>query len=96
MTAKTVPVSSLPEECRKPRRGKPPCAAKSFSYWQVCGLSWKGNYIKRDGKRVTCGHEHKSAEACNKCLAKMKKEKPGNCPTYRVQHIEGYLVAYRK
>ena len=95
MTSKAIPVSELPADICTRRHGQLPTDAKKFDYWQVCGISWRGNYIKRDGKRVTCGHEHKTAEACEKCLKKMKAERPGKCPTYRVQHIEGYLVGYK-
>ena len=71
MTAKTISVSDLPAEICTPKHGKLPFHAKKFDYWQACGLSWKGNYIKRDGKRVTCGHQHKSKEACERCLVRM-------------------------
>ena len=59
-------------------------------FWQACGMS-------RDGKHITCGHKHRTeaaADKCDKCVFQMKKARPGNCQTYRAQHI--YLVIRRK
>lgn len=94
--AKNISVSELPAECRKLRHGKPPTWAQEIDYWEVRGQSWAGRPTKRDGKRVNCGHKHKSEEACQKCLKRMKKEKPGNCQVYRVEHVQGYRIAYCK
>ena len=63
-------------------------------YWEAVGCSWRGNQTKRDGKRVSCGHKHRSEQAAEKCVQKMKKTRPGNCQTYRANHY--YLVMRRK
>lgn len=95
MTVKSIPVSQLPKECRKRRKGVAPTYAKSFNYWEVQGQSWAMNPTKRDGKRIKCGHHHKSREGCERCLTKMKKERPGKCQQYRAVHVEGYMVGYK-
>jgi hypothetical protein len=90
-----IEFDDLPDELRKRRHGNLPFKVIQFDYWQVEGQSWRGNPIKRDGKRVNCGHEHKSEEACNKCLRRMKKEKPGKCHQYTIRNIKGYLLGYK-
>lgn len=91
---KTISVSSLPQSCRKRINGKLPVKAKTFEYWQVQGMSWRGKVTKRDGKRITCGHEHKSRDNCKKCEKKMRKERPGNCQCYNATYVKGYMIGY--
>jgi len=73
----------------------PPCSAQIIDYWEVQGQSWAGRVTKRNGERVVCGHKYKNQEACQRCLRKMQKEKPGNCQKYRVEHVQGYRVGYK-
>ena len=95
MTTKVIPVSELPVDCCKPRRGSPPVDAKQFDYWEVQGMSWAGNPTKRDGKRIKCGHEHENQKECAQCVINMRKERPGKCQVYRAVRVQGYLVGYK-
>jgi hypothetical protein len=90
-----VAIKDCPAEIVKPRRGELPYKVIQFDYWEVQGQSHRGRLIKRDGKAIKCGHEHKSKEACQKCLDKMKKEKHGNCQYYAIENVRGYLVGYK-
>jgi hypothetical protein len=59
-------------------------AEKVVHYWHVSGCSRrKGRTTLRDGKAVTCGHQHQTEEECQPCVKKMRQEKPGNCQDYR-------------
>lgn len=58
-----------------------------MEWWEVQGCSWKGNIVKRDGKPVRCGHRHKTERDCEKCIKKMRAERPGHCQNYRSFHI---------
>jgi hypothetical protein len=95
MTTKDIPVSELPADFRKHRRGSLPVDAKSFDYWEVQGMSWAGNPTKRAGKWINCGHEHESQKACDQCVISMRKERPGKCQVYRTVRVQGYLVGYK-
>jgi len=53
----------------------------------VMGCSWQGNMTRRDGKLVTCGHQHETFLEAEPCRAKMRKEKPGRCQDYRIARI---------
>ena len=57
------------------------------SHWEASGCSWAGRTTKRDGKAVRCGHKHRTAAAAEKCVKKMRKERPGNCQNYRTMQI---------
>lgn len=95
MPEQIVPLSSIPPECRKRHKGVPPSHAKSIDHWEVQGQSIWGKHMKRDGKFITCGHRHKSEKACEKCLKRLRKERPGKCQTYRIAHVEGFCVVYK-
>ncbi len=51
------------------------------------GCSWKGNLTRRDGKLVTCGHQHMTFLEAEPCRDIMRKEKPGRCQDYRISKI---------
>lgn len=58
----------------------------------VEGCSRLGNTTKRDGKRVMCGHYHRSKIAARKCAKKMRISRPGNCQDYRVVEIHRFRI----
>ncbi len=62
------------------------------AWYEVYGLSWKGNITKRDGKSVRCGHKHTTWEEAVPCRQQMEKEKPGKCQQYRIEWICIYLT----
>lgn len=66
------------------------------SFWLAQGQSWKGNAVKRDGKRVECGHEHRTEMAAIKCAIKMWRHKPGNCQRYGVVQIFRTMIRKHK
>lgn len=68
---------------------------KPKHYWEVVGCSWAGRTTKREGKRITCGHKHKSYETAKPCVAKMRKARPGNCQTYQAIEIVFFAVTRR-
>lgn len=56
------------------------------------GCSRKGNGVKRDGKYVECGHEHRTRAAAQKCVKKMRATKPGSCQDYRVAELHRFRI----
>jgi len=56
------------------------------------GCSWAGKITHRNKKIVSCGHQHTSLKEAEKCVKKMRKERPGNCQDYRVFSI--FYVAF--
>lgn len=72
-------------------------AAKRIQkYFVVCGVSWKGNTIKRDGKAVHCPHKHRSEATAQRCLQECKKTRPGKCPRYEIAEIIRCIMAKKK
>ena len=69
---------------------------KNKSYWESIGCSHWGRETKRDGKRVVCGHEHKTESAARKCQVKMQREKPGNCQSYTTRQRVLQICMYKK
>lgn len=90
-----IPFSQAPRQLQEKYAKRPPTKVIRWDYWQVRGQSWKGRTTYRDGKQVTCGHEHRSAGACARCLLKMKRDRPGNCRTYRIDHVQGYSLGFK-
>jgi hypothetical protein len=75
------------------RRGVPYRYVKTIRYFVACGESWGGILTKRDGRTVTCGHRHRTEKTAERCAARMRKTRPGNCQTYRVSEI--HSVGYQ-
>lgn len=80
---------ALREVKRSARQGFMVTTITPFHYWAVCGVSRWGNYIRRDKRIVTCGHEHRSERAALKCQRKTRTLRPGNCHDYDVRKMEG-------
>ena len=51
-------------------------------FWVVRGCSWAGRF-RRNAPRLDCGHRHKTREGCVKCVARMRRERPGKYQDYR-------------
>jgi len=60
---------------------------KLLRYWIVEGVSWAGKPVKRNGRRVTCGHKHLTADNARACLRDVRQDRPGNCQSYAVAEI---------
>jgi hypothetical protein len=66
-------------------------------WFEAFGVSWKlGRVTLRDGKAVRCGHRHRSINTANRCAIRMKKDRPGNCQTYRASEMIEVVIKKKK
>lgn len=86
----------VPDGVPMSSHGKQLVRISRLDYWQVEGQSRMGKAMKRDGKRVVCGHKHRSKKACLSCLKRLRKERPGKCQMYNIQHFQGFRCLYSK
>lgn len=58
------------------------------AYFAACVCTDDGRPVKRNGKRITCGHKHRTRLAASRCVERMKRRKNILCRTVEVVTVD--------